>query len=148
VGPHVIFDNRVAAIISAFIEQPFKYPLGCVALHARAAFVLGQPLVNLTGVRIKLGPLDRRCPPIPRRFRIRQHLRNTVSANPKIPSNLTPTQTFLKVSVTNLQIQIHGEYPQALPSNERAKVAAFYAARDNTMPPLPWPSFAPAFSPR
>ncbi|MFG5380603.1 DNA mismatch repair protein MutL, partial [Yoonia sp. R2-816] len=43
----------------------------------------------------------------------------------------------------NLQIQFHGEYPHALPSNERAKVADFYAARDNTTPPLPWPSIAP-----
>ncbi|MGX0905315.1 hypothetical protein ACSSV8_003910, partial [Roseovarius sp. MBR-79] len=27
--------------------------------------------------------------------------------------------------------------------SERTKVADFYAARDNTMPPLPWPSIAP-----
>ncbi|MFY0648900.1 hypothetical protein, partial [Sulfitobacter geojensis] len=39
--------------------------------------------------------------------------------------------------------QFHGEYPHALPSDERAKVADFYAARDNTMPQLPWPSIAP-----
>ncbi|MEM6939685.1 MAG: hypothetical protein AAF509_06115 [Pseudomonadota bacterium] len=50
------------------------------------------------------------------------------------------------MSVTNLQIQFHGEYPQALPSNERAKVVDFYAARDNTTPPLPWPSIAPPFT--
>jgi TnpA family transposase len=37
-----------------------------------------------------------------------------------VTDQLTPTQTFLKVSVTNLQIQFHGEYPQTLPSNERA----------------------------
>jgi hypothetical protein len=27
--------------------------------------------------------------------------------------------------------------------NERDKVDDFYAARDNTMPPLPWTNFAP-----
>ena len=118
---HIVFDNRVSAIISAFIAQPFKYPLGCMALLARAGLIFCQPTIDLRNIRIKLGPLDRRCPPIPRRFGIRQHLRNTVSADPKIPSNLTPTQPVLKVSVTNLQIQIHGEYPQALP-NERSNL--------------------------
>ena len=50
------------------------------------------------------------------------------------------------MSVTNLQIQFQGENPQALPSNERAKVADIYAARDSTMPPLRWPSIAPPFT--
>ena len=125
--------------------QSFKYLLGCVALLARARFIFGQPDINLVNIRIKLGPLDRGSSPIPRRFRVRQHLRNTVSADAKIPSNLTPAQTFFKVSVTHLQIQIHGEYPQALPKTERAKVADFYAAHNNTTPPLPSPSIAPPF---
>jgi hypothetical protein len=50
------------------------------------------------------------------------------------------------MSAAHLQIQFHGENPQALPSNEKAKVADFYAARDRTTPPLPWPSIAPPFS--
>jgi hypothetical protein len=50
------------------------------------------------------------------------------------------------MSVTHLQIQVHGVYPQALPKSERAKVDDFYAARDNTMPSLPWPSIAPPFT--
>ena len=129
---HIVFDNRVSAIISAFIAQPFKYPLGCMALLARAGLIFCQPTIDLRNIRIKLGPLDRRCPPIPRRFGIRQHLRNTVSADPKIPSNLTPTQPVLKVSVTNLQIQIHGEYPQALPKQKGQK----------------WPTFTPPATPQ
>jgi hypothetical protein len=28
----------------------------------------------------------------------------------------------------------------------KSKVAGFYAARSRTIPPLPWPSFAPPFS--
>ncbi|MFT7190889.1 MAG: hypothetical protein ACI9AQ_001451, partial [Dinoroseobacter sp.] len=43
---------------------------------------------------------------------------------------------------------VHGVYPQALPKSERAKVDDFYAARDNTMPSLPWPSIAPPFTPQ
>ncbi|EFO29951.1 hypothetical protein TRICHSKD4_5791 [Roseibium sp. TrichSKD4] len=140
---HIVFDNRIAAIKPAFIAQSFKYLLGCMALFARAALVFRQPAIDLVCVRIKLWPLDRCSAPVTWRFRVRQHLRNTVPADPKITRNLTTTQTVFKMSVTNLQIQVHGEYPQALPSNERAKVDDFYAARDNTMPPLPWPSIAP-----
>jgi hypothetical protein len=47
------------------------------------------------------------------------------------------------MSLAHLQIQIHGVNPQALPPNERAKVDDFYAARDTTAAPLPWPSIAP-----
>lgn len=126
-GTHIVFYNRIATIKPAFVAQPLKYPFGCVSLFAWPGLVLGQPLVNLASERIKLGPLDRRSPPAPRRLRVRQHLRDTISADPKTPSNLTPAQPFFKVSVTNLQVQIHGEYPQALPSNERAK----------------WPTFTP-----
>ena len=50
------------------------------------------------------------------------------------------------MSLTHLQIQIHGVYPQALPKIERAKVDDFYAARDTTTTPLPWPSIAPPFT--
>jgi len=49
----------------------------------------------------------------------------------------------MKMGTTHLQIQFHGEYPHALPSNERAKVDDFYAARDTTTTPLPWTSIAP-----
>ena len=92
--------------------------------------------------------LGLRSPPTPRRFGIRQHLRNSISADPKIPNNLTPTQPVLQLSVTNLQMQIHGEYPQAHPTNERAKLADFYDARDHTTPALPSPSIAPPFTAR
>ena len=109
-------------------------------------FIPSQPLVNPAYVRIKPGPLDRRSTSVPGRLGIRRHLRDTVPADPEIPSNPTPAQPVLKVSVTNLQIQIHGEYPQALPKIEKAKVADFYAARDNTMPPLPWSSIASPFT--
>ena len=141
--PDVILDDGVAAIKPALIPKPLKDALRRVALLAGADLVLGKPLVDLVRVRTQLRPPDRRHPPIARRLGIGQHLRNTVPADPKIPGNLASAQAILKMSVTHLQIQVHGVYPQALPKTERAKVDDFYAARDSTMPPLPWPSIAP-----
>ncbi|MEP3329695.1 hypothetical protein, partial [Sedimentitalea sp.] len=46
-------------------------------------------------------------------------------------------------------IQIHGEDPPTLPpSKERAKMDDFYAARSRIIPPLPWSTFSPPFSPQ
>jgi hypothetical protein len=85
-----------------------------MALLARTLLVLNKPFINLKNIRVKLGPLDRRRASVPRRFRIRQHLRDTIPADPEIPGDLTPTQPVFKVNATNLQIQIRGEYLQAL----------------------------------
>ena len=112
--------NRVAAGKPTLIAKPFKHSFGRMALLARAHFVLQQPLVNLIGKTIKPGPFDRGRPSIPRRLRIRQHLRNTVPADPKIPCYPAPAQPILKMNAPNLQIQIHGVNPQALPIIERA----------------------------
>src|SRR6056297_687244 len=144
---NVILDDGVAAIKTALVPQPLENTLCSVALLARAAPVFSKPLVHLAGERIQLRAPDRRCSPISRRLRIGQHLRNTVPADPKIPGNLASAQSILEMSVTHLQIQIHGVYPQALPKSERAKVDDFYAARDTTTVPLPWPSIAPPFTP-
>ncbi|MGB3280341.1 MAG: hypothetical protein WBA92_14210, partial [Pseudorhodobacter sp.] len=70
-----------------------------------------------------------------------------VSADPEITSNLTPAQPVLKVSAAHLQVQFHRENPHALQKTERANVDDFYAARDSTKPPLPWPSIAPPLTP-
>src|SRR6056297_1047860 len=143
---NVILDDGVAAIKTALVPQPLENTLCSVALLARAAPVFSKPLVHLAGERIQLRAPDRRCSPISRRLRMGQHLRNTVPADPKIPGNLASAQSILEMSVTHLQIQIHGVYPQALPKSERAKVDDFYAARDTTTVPLPWPSIAPPFT--
>src|SRR5690554_429913 len=111
---NVVFDDRVATIKSTFVSQPLKYPLCGVALLAWARLILRKPAINGGDEWIKLGPTDRCCPSIARRFRIRQHLSDTIPADPKILRNLTPTQPVLKMSVTNLQIQIHGVIPQTL----------------------------------
>ena len=94
---HVIFDDGVTAVEPIFVPEALKYAPSCVALLARAYLVFRQPLINLIDIRIKFGPLYLRRPPIPRRLRIGQHLRNTVSADPKIPSNLTTAQPILKM---------------------------------------------------
>ena len=145
-GPHIIFDDGVTAAEPTFSTEPFKNAFCSVASLARASFVFSQPMVNLIRIRIQLRALDHRCSPIPRRFRIRPHLRYTISADPKFTGNLPPARTILKMGEPHLQIQIHGENPHTLPTIERAKVADFYAARDTTMTPLPWPSIDPPFT--
>jgi hypothetical protein len=139
----MIFGNGVATVEPTFVTKTLKNALCSVALLARAHLVFRQPLITLVNIGIKLGPLNLSRAAIPRRFRTSQHLRDTVSANPKIASELPPAPPILKMRTAHLQMRFHGGYPHALPSNERAKVADFYAARDNTMPPLPSPSIAP-----
>ena len=115
----------IPAVKPELAAEAFKNTLGCETLFAWARFVFSQPLVNLIDIRIKFGPLYLRRPPIPRRLRISQHLCNTVSAAPKIPSNLTTAQPILEMDTAHLQLQFHSKYPQALPSNERAKWTTF-----------------------
>ena len=136
----------LAAIKSTFVPQPLKDTLCGVALLAWPDPIFGKPLVDLSCEWIKLWPPDRCSPPVPGRLGIGLHLRNTVPADPKIPGNLASAPAILEMSPAHLQILVYGVNPQALPKSERAKVADFYAARDATMAPLPWPSIAPPFT--
>ncbi|EEB82617.1 conserved hypothetical protein [Roseobacter sp. GAI101] len=101
---HIIFDDGVPAVEAAFITEPFKNALGCVSLLTRAHLVFRQPPINLIDICIQLRAFNRRRPPVSRRLRMRQHLRNTVPADPKIPSYLPPAQPILKMGATHLQI--------------------------------------------
>ena len=67
-GPHVILDDRVAAIKSALIAQPLKDTLCGVTLLAWPDLVFSKPLVDLADERIQLRAPDRRRPPIPGRL--------------------------------------------------------------------------------
>jgi len=140
---HVVFDDGVSAIKPACVTEPFKNTLCGMPLLAWPPFVFHQPLINLVDMSIQLWALDCSRPPISRRLRLAQHLRYTMSADPKITNDPTPAQPILKTGATHLHIQFHGENPQSLPSNERTKVAGLYAARVSTTPPLPWPSIGP-----
>src|SRR5207253_6854210 len=89
---HVILDDGVAAGEPVLVSKPIKNPLGRVALLAVLANVVAQPLVDDLGKLVQLGPLDRRRPPIPRRYRKAQHLLHALARNPKMTCRLARTQ--------------------------------------------------------
>jgi len=60
--------------------------------------------------------------------------------------NLTTASTLLEVRYTHPPINLHRENTPPSLSPEREKVDDFYAARSEVVPPLPWQTFAPAFS--
>jgi hypothetical protein len=88
---NVVFDDRVSAGKSAFAPKSLKYAFGGMALFAWSRLVLRKPLINLIHVRIQLRAFERDCAPIAGRFRIGEHLQNTISANAKIMRYLAPT---------------------------------------------------------
>src|SRR5712671_5496564 len=72
------------------------------------------------GELVQLGPLDRRRPPIPRRYRKAQHLLHALARNPKMTCRLAPTHP-VPTGKTHLQIQFHGENAPALPAERKGK---------------------------
>src|SRR5947208_2907486 len=117
---HVILDDGVAAGEPVLVSKPIKNPLGRVALLAVLANVVGQPLVDDLGKLVQLGPLDRRRPPIPRRYRKAQHLLHALARNPKMTCRLARTHP-VPTGKTHLQIQFHGENAPALPAERKGK---------------------------
>src|SRR5205085_6494774 len=90
------------------------------ALLAVLANVVAQPLVDDLGKLVQLGPLDRRRPPIPRRYRKAQHLLHALARNPKMTCRLARTHP-VPTAKTHLQIQFHGENAPALPAERKGK---------------------------
>src|SRR2546421_1298942 len=117
---HVILDDGVAAGEPVLVSKPIKNPLGRVALLAVLANVVAQPLVDDLGKLVQLGPLDRRRPPIPRRYRKAQHLLHALARNPKMTCRLARTHP-VPTGKTHLQIQFHGENAPALPAERKGK---------------------------
>jgi len=102
------------------VSKPIKNPLGRVALLAVLANVVAQPLVDDLGEFVQLGPLDRRRPPIPWRYRKAQHLLHALARNPKMTCRLARTHP-VPTGETDLQIQFHGENAPALPAERKGK---------------------------
>src|SRR6202008_3498322 len=101
-----------------------KNPLGRVTLLAVLASVIAQPLLDDLGEPVQLRPLDRRLPPIPRRYRKTQHLLHALARNPKVTRRLARTHP-VPYGETNLQIQFHGENAPALPDARKGKRGPF-----------------------
>src|SRR5271156_6822970 len=130
---NVILDDGVAAGEPVLVPQPIKNPLGRVTLLAVLASVIAQPLVDDLDKPVQLRPLDRRCPPIPRRYRKPQHLLHALARNPKVTRRLARTHPVPK-GETNLQIQFHGENAPALPAERKGKSGRVFPRQQGDYP--------------
>src|SRR6202007_190949 len=130
---HVILDDGVAAGEPMLVPQPIKNPLGRVTLLAVLASVIAQPLLDDLGEPVQLRPLDRRRPPIPRRYRKTQHLLHALARNPKVARRLARTHP-VPYGETNLQIQFHGENAPALPDARKGKSGRVLLRRQRDYP--------------
>ena len=130
---HVILDDGVAAGEPMLVPQPIKNPLGRVTLLAVLASVIAQPLLDDLGEPVQLWPLDRRRPPIPRRYRKTQHLLHALARNPKVTRRLARTHP-VPYGETNLQIQFHGENAPALPDARKGKSGRVLLRRKRDYP--------------
>src|SRR6185503_6916615 len=101
--------------------------------------------VDDLGEPVQLRTLDRRRPPIPRRYRKAQHLLHALARNPEVTCRLARTHP-VPTGETNLQIQFHGENAPALPAARKGKSGRVLLRRySGTIPPLPWMTFPPPF---
>src|SRR5258708_20629237 len=116
----VIVDDGVAAGEPVLVSKPIKNPLGRVALLAVLANVVAQPLVDDLGKLVQLGPLDRRRPPIPRRYRKAQHLLHALARNPKMTCRLARTHP-VPTGKTHLQVPFHRANAPTLPAERKGK---------------------------
>ena len=82
--PDIILDRRLAAAKLVLIPQALKNALGGVALLARKAEIVLQPLVDETSKSVQLGSLDRSRSLISGWDRKAHHLVHARTRNPKV----------------------------------------------------------------
>jgi hypothetical protein len=82
---HVILYNRDAPGEAILVPQPLKDPLRCMLLFVGSAFILFENAVDDRNKRAQLWPSWRFRPPIARRDRELQHLRDRSRVDPKSP---------------------------------------------------------------
>jgi len=111
-GMHVVLHDRQAATVGVLVTQALKKTLRRMPLLRRTALIFVQDLVDDAGEGIQLGPLRWLAPPIPRRHRERQHLRDRPRVDAKPARRLPPTDPFNLNRVANLPIQLHELHPQ------------------------------------
>src|ERR1700740_3085701 len=80
-------------------------------LLLRPAFILRQDTVDDPGERVELRTRRRSPPPIPGRYRERQHLGYCPRVNPKLPRCFPSAQTLDLYRVTNPPIKLHHLHP-------------------------------------
>lgn len=127
--------------------QSREDPFGRMPLLAWSRPTIRQPLIDKPGEPSQPRTADRRRPPITSWDRERQNLPNAVTRYSEMPGCFSLAHA-LCARQPNLAIQIHGEDSRPPTVKQtRAKIDDFCAARSRFMPPLPWSTFSPPFSP-
>src|SRR5690349_4291784 len=111
---YVVLNNGDPAGIAVLVAKPLEDPLRGVPLLPRPALILRQDTVDDPGERVELRTRRRSPPPIPGRYRERQHLGYCPRVNPKLPRGFPSAQTLDLYRVTNPPIKLHHLHP--LPS--------------------------------
>src|SRR4051812_547407 len=92
-------------------------------LLLRSTLILQQNPVDDPGERVELRTRRWPAPPVPGRYRKRQHLRHRPRVDPVTTRRFPPTYTLNLNRVTNLSIELHALHPPA-PAACRQKLSA------------------------
>ena len=103
--PHIGLHDRVAALKTVLVPQPFENTLGCVTLLPGTTDIIAKPLIDDVCEPVQLWPLDRRRSAVAGRYRLDNHFINAVTGDPKRPGYRPLAQALLEIRPTHLQIQ-------------------------------------------
>src|SRR5258708_1566853 len=110
---HVVLNNGDPARVTLLVAKPFEDPLRRMPLLPRPPLILQQDLIDDPGKRVELRTGWRPAPPVPGRYRKRQHLRARPWIDPKTPRRFPPAHTLNLNRITNLSIELHALPPPA-----------------------------------
>src|SRR6202049_5200974 len=108
---HVVLYNGDPAGIAVLLAKPLEDPLRGMPLLPRPALIGRQDTVDNPGERVELGTRRRPAPPVPGRYRERQHLGYCPRVDPKLPRRFPSAQTLNLYRVTNPPIKLHHLHP-------------------------------------
>src|SRR4051812_32827107 len=104
-------------------------------LLLRSTLILQQDPVDDPGERVELRTRRWPAPPVPGRYRKRQHLGHRSRVNPKAPRRLPPAHTLNLNRITNLRIELHALHPPAPAAcRQRPFAAGFLLRRPARLP--------------
>ena len=98
---HIVLNNGDPAGIAVLVAKPLEDPLRGMPLLPRPALILRQDTVDDPGERVELRTRRWSPPPIPGRYRERQHLGYCPRVNPKLPRCFPSAQTLDLYRVTS-----------------------------------------------
>src|SRR3954453_16805882 len=104
-------------------------------LLLRSTLILQQDPVDDPGERVELRTRRWPAPPVPGRYRKRQHLGHRSRVNPKAPRRLPPAHTLNLNRITNLRIELPPLHPPAPAAcRQRPFAAGFLLRRPARLP--------------